>query len=315
MGVNITIFRHTAVWKKARAEQQNFIRSQDYPTRRCVRLYEEADTSSQHSQTSMRSINEHHVGMVYAPPFRPFMFGRVEDKSILYDNSDAYSGVGSGLETPTGPSAGYSNPGSMASLHQSSRSDILYSESEEEESSSDYEIDDASYSSRSMRSGDNDSFHTAKGSEDENYLIDDDYSMVSATNSEFTSDESSSDEQEHDQQQRQRYKPDKNLTAAIPPSIPYSDYLRRYKVSRSNSDVNPHGGFFHPYIPPSRPNFIPEKVSGINGLMFYFPVLTCLVYRDMRINADHFMLTLMKKLLITSLAKTMIGMKMEMWRT
>lgn len=50
--------------------------------------------------------------------------------------------------------------------------------------------------------------------------------------------------------------PERNLTAAIPPSIPYSDYLRRFKVSRQNSEY----AFFHPYIPPSRPYFIPEKV-------------------------------------------------------
>lgn len=47
LGLNVTIFRHTAVWKKARREQQNFIRTQDYPTRRCVRLYEETDAASQ----------------------------------------------------------------------------------------------------------------------------------------------------------------------------------------------------------------------------------------------------------------------------
>lgn len=52
--------------------------------------------------------------------------------------------------------------------------------------------------------------------------------------------------------------PEKDLTAAIPPSIPYSDYLRRYKVKRSYTDYD-YSDFFHPFIPPSHSQFIPEK--------------------------------------------------------
>lgn len=253
LGLNITVFRHTATWKKARNEQQNFIRSQDYLTRRCIRLYEEEDTVSQYSQSSLRSFNGHHVGVVYAPPFRPFMFGRVEDKSVLHDTNDYAA------ETPTGRRRGYSNPVSMSSLHST---DALYNESEEDQS--DYDMEDETHSVRSAISRDNDSFHTAKGSEDEDgYSITDDYSIISNSYSGYTSDVSSSNEQRlEDQRERhEKREAENNLTAAIPPSIPYSDYLRRYKVSRSNSEFSHHGSFFHSFIPPSRPTFIPEKVG------------------------------------------------------
>lgn len=303
------MFRHTAVWKKKRADQQNFIRSQDYLTRRCVRLYEEADTTSQHSSISIRSVNDHHVGFIYVPPFRPFMFGRVEDKSVLYDSTDAYSNTGS--DTPTNRYRGNSNAGSMASLHQSNHSEILYDDSgEESEGSSDNDMDDSSYIARSSKSTDSESFHTAQGSDDEEYQVEDHYFMASATGSEYSGDDSSADEQELEQQQgnnpsRQSYTPDKNLTAAIPPSIPYSDYLRRYKVSRSNSEY--HGGFFHPYIPPSRPNFIPENVSNIYDVISITNANgPFVIYRDMRTNADHFTQIVMKSQKIILVVKIAI---------
>lgn len=266
MGLNVTVFRHTAAWKKARNEQQNFIRSQDYLTRRCVRLYEEEeDTVSQHSQSSMASVDGHHVGVVYAPPFRPFMFGRVEDKSVLRDTSSyAVS------DSPTSRNRGYSNPVSMTSPHPSSVSDCIYSDSSDEQS--DYGVDELAYETRSLHSAisrDNESFHTAKGSEnDDDGFITDDYSFVSSSDSHFTGEESFSDE---DQRERyEKYIADKNLTAAIPPSIPYSDYLRRYKVVRSNSEFDHHGSFFHSFIPPSRPKFIPEKVSCSSYYFIFF---------------------------------------------
>lgn len=251
LGLNITVFRHTATWKKARNEQQNFIRSQDYLTRRCIRLYEDEDTVSQHSQSSSQSVNGHHVGVVYAPPFRPFMFGRVEDKSVLHDS---YA-----RETPTGRYRGYSNPGSLTSLHSTEN---IFSGSEEEQC--DYERDEEIHSVRSSTSRDNDSFHTAIGSDEEDdYSIPDNYSVASQSYDGYTSDASSSNEQylEDQREQHDKREAENNLTSAIPPSIPYSDYLRRYKVSRANSEFNHHGSFFHSYIPPSGPNFIPEKVS------------------------------------------------------
>lgn len=267
LGLNITIFRHTALWKKARSEQQNFIRTQDYATRRCVRLYEEADSASQNSQSSMPSVNGHHVGVVYAPPYRPFMFGRVEDKSVLYDTS-SYSSRG---ETPTGRYRGYSNPSSMSSL-QPPAGNHMYSESEEEQS--DFESEHVIYDSRSIKSAvsrDNESFHTAKNSEDEDefhmddggFPIDDDYSVISGVDSDFTSEDASSIDHIYYSQTDQRIsdEDDRNLTSAIPPSIPYSAYLRRFKVSRSNSEYGHQSGFFHPFIPPSKPVFIPESVS------------------------------------------------------
>ncbi|CAO3610069.1 unnamed protein product [Mucor hiemalis] len=275
LGLNITIFRHTALWKKARSEQQNFIRTQDYATRRCVRLYEEADSASQNSQSSMPSVNGHHVGVVYAPPYRPFMFGRVEDKSVLYDTS-SYS---SGGETPTGRYRGYSNPSSMSSL-QPPAGNHMYSESEEEQS--DFESEHVIYDSRSIKSAvsrDNESFHTAKNSEDEDefhmddggFPIDDDYSVISGVDSDFTSEDASSIDHIYYSQTDQRIsdEDDRNLTSAIPPSIPYSAYLRRFKVSRSNSEYGHQSGFFHPFIPPSKPVFIPESEYEEKGRPLY----------------------------------------------
>lgn len=68
LGLNVTIFRHTAVWKKARSEQQNFIRTQDYPTRRCVRLYEEADAAS---QSKSNYTHSHFLPCLTSPPPQP----------------------------------------------------------------------------------------------------------------------------------------------------------------------------------------------------------------------------------------------------
>ena len=51
----------------------------------------------------------------------------------------------------------------------------------------------------------------------------------------------------------------KGLKPAIPPSIPYSDYLRSYRIDRTGVDTNL-GSFFHPYVPPSQSLFVPEKV-------------------------------------------------------
>ncbi|KAG2212468.1 hypothetical protein INT46_008005 [Mucor plumbeus] len=264
LGLNATIFRHTAVWKKARSEQQNYIRMQDYPTRRCVRLYEEADTASQTSHSSMHSTNEHHVGILYAPPFRPFMFGRVEDKSILHDNRSYTSGV------PSPESARYAGFSSNGSINASSDM-LMQSESDDDEDdSSNFEFDDELYDNYSIRSSistkDNESFHTAKNSDEEDeqedsFSIADDYSINSGGYSDITSDDddaytSSSDQQNENKNRRQN--PKKDLKAAIPPSIPYSDYLRRYKVIRPNSEFN-HGGFFHSFIPPSQPHFVSEK--------------------------------------------------------
>lgn len=97
LSLNITLLRHTAEWKKRRTEQQNYIRSQDYLTQRCVRLYEEDDDYiSQRkisfdnnktffcllffflidSKSSAPSANDHHVGILYAPPFRAFISGK-----------------------------------------------------------------------------------------------------------------------------------------------------------------------------------------------------------------------------------------------
>lgn len=222
----------------------------------------------------MPSVDGHHVGVFYAPPFRAFMSGRVEDKSVLHDNA-SYTAS----ELPTSRHRGYSNPVSMSSLHPSSVSDILYSESSDDQE----DYDERVYDTRSLHSAaskDSDSFHTCKGSvKGENNEGDDDislrsfgkeeadsiadgYSMSSNDESHFSNEGSYSNEQrlEEHRERYEKYMAEKNLTAAIPPSIPYSDYLRRYKVTRSNSEFSLHGSFFHSFLPPSRPKFVPEKV-------------------------------------------------------
>ncbi|KAI8065374.1 uncharacterized protein B0P05DRAFT_589949 [Gilbertella persicaria] len=263
LGLNITIFRHTASWQKARSEQQNYIRTQDYPTRRCIRLYEDIDTNSQSSRSSFQSgTNEHHVGVIYAPPFRPFMSGRVEDKSVLYDTSSLYTDV----PTPRqGRPRGYSNPSSMSSSrHSSSASELIFNESDGDDS--DFDLENVCYERFSMHSGlskDNDSFHTAKDSDNEeeteetafnSFWLSDNYSIISKEDQGITSDEEAND------QRTEIYRKisTKELKSAIPPSIPYSDYLRRYRIERKDTELS-FGGFFHPYIPPSQASFYPEK--------------------------------------------------------
>jgi hypothetical protein len=95
-------------------------------------------------------------------------------------------------------------------------------------------------------------------------------------------------------------KSEKNLTAAIPPSIPYSDYLRRFKLSQLNTEY----AFFHPYIPPSRPHFIPEKVGGTEKKTFY-KRLTNVRYRIMKRKLDRSMKTQMMILMTISKTRQM----------
>lgn len=210
--------------------------------------------------------------------FINYSLGRVEDKSVFYD-SNSYSD-----NTPSSERIQYANQGStgsISSLHSSSLSDILQNDYEQED------YDDVSYKTYSVHSGvsrDNDSFHTAKGSVYEDVLSndfsDDNFSIISQDESGTTSDEgiilyfalkqkakrinvcvdnSSSSESTERARNRFNRSPETNLAAAIPPSIPYSDYLRRYKVKRSYTEYN-HGEFFYPFIPPSHSQFIPEKV-------------------------------------------------------
>ncbi|KAI8360778.1 hypothetical protein BD560DRAFT_491673 [Blakeslea trispora] len=273
LGLNITVFRHTSSWKKARDEQQNFIRTQDYPTRRCIRLYEEVDEASQSSRSSFHSsANEHHVGVLYAPPFRPFMSGHVEDKSVMYDTRS----LSSDIATPRqGRSRGYSNPSSMSSSHHNSaKSELAYSDSDDEIGSS-IDLENICYerfSIHSSKSRDNESFHTAKDSDYEDgegavfdgFWFPDDYSIVSREESGITSDE----ELASPDNQFNKNESSKELKSAIPPSIPYSDYLRSYKINRVGNDKN-FGSFFHPYVPPSQTSFVPEKAYEEKGRPLY----------------------------------------------
>ncbi|KAG1054268.1 hypothetical protein G6F43_003711 [Rhizopus delemar] len=251
LSLNITLLRHTAEWKKRRTEQQNYIRSQDYLTQRCVRLYEEEDDYiSQHSKSSAPSANDHHVGILYAPPFRAFISGRVDDKSIHLDGNTADTNFSTDTVKNMGRFRGYSNSSSM------SRRSVVLVESDSDSILSNSDDDNDILSIKSAISRDNDSFHTAKDSDDEydfdqSEITEDEYSVQS----EITDLLSSEDEQSAhiNGTYTLPQASEKNLPSVIPPSIPYSDYLRRYKIDRSNCRLS------HPFIPPSRPQIVPEK--------------------------------------------------------
>ncbi|KAI8885057.1 hypothetical protein K501DRAFT_284510 [Backusella circina FSU 941] len=259
LGLNITIFRHTAEWKKQRGDQQNFIKTQDYSTRRCARLYEPDDNMSHSSQSTTHSTNDHHVGVLYAPPFRVFMYGKVDDKSALCDNVSVYSED----QESRGRYRGYSN----SSMHTSSMSDIIYSVSDVDDDDDDDDAAVDQYNNELMfdtssiqsgRSGDNDSFYTAKGSDDNSFDYPASVFYSDNSESEFESDEYDSSTEETHSQTSSCKPTQKDLKAAIPQSIPYSDYLRRFKINKPSTGCS-HSNFFHSYIPPPRCTFIPEK--------------------------------------------------------
>ncbi|KAI9251058.1 hypothetical protein BY458DRAFT_559573 [Sporodiniella umbellata] len=245
--LNISLLRHTAEWKIKRAEQQKYIRSQDYLTRRCTRLYEEDDDdyASQYSKSSGPSTNDHHVGIIYAPPFRAFTSGTVTNKTTQFDKNTADTTFS--IETvKTHPNRfrGYSNASSI------SRRSLAPIDTELDEIMSESEDVDI-HSVRSDFS--RDSFHTAKNSDDEYDIItsevtDDGYSVSSEMTDAMSSEDGNGD---CGLTTSQKFEAD--APSVVPPSIPYSDYLRRYKMHR------PTGFFSHPFISPSGSRFEAEK--------------------------------------------------------
>ncbi|KAI8987036.1 hypothetical protein BDB01DRAFT_849190 [Pilobolus umbonatus] len=257
LGFNITVLRHTASWKLKRKEQQKYIKTQDDETHRCIRLYRDADTASECSQFSNRSNNDTHTGVIYVPPFRPFKYGRVEDKSSFYPY--ASSADEGSHESLRGRGRGYSDASSI--------SDKLYTanrDSGEEDLNDDKYSRRVLYDSKSIKSSvsNNDSFHTARNSTDlsgeEEDDLESDFQSNCFDNESVSSYGNNSFCTTDDADRREGPSPRLSVTA-IPPSIPYSDYLRRYRITRFNSDFLD-DGCYHPYMAPSRSNFIPEKI-------------------------------------------------------
>ncbi|KAL0077339.1 hypothetical protein J3Q64DRAFT_1665618 [Phycomyces blakesleeanus] len=249
VGLNITIFRQTKNWRKERSEQQTFIRTQDNPTRRCFHLYD-TDNVSQNSRVSTRMSQEYHVGVLYAPPFRSFYLGDVPSASSYGDNysdSDVESCV--------------YEPDARYGLFESQKLCKLINGC--------IRSSKHRHSAQSGISRDDDSFHTAISYSqypDSQTHFDMDFDLDYASDGyEDASNESAGeiDSEEEEIQIKRRsfeYHASKNSTAeaSIPPSIPYSGYLKRYRVKRATSSNHGHS-FFHPYLPPPRTSFIPQN--------------------------------------------------------
>jgi hypothetical protein len=91
------------------------------------------------------------------------MYGKVDDKSALHDNVSICS--------EDQESRGRYRRCSNSSMHASSMSDIIYSLSEDDDDLAQF-IPESIFDINSIRSGgsgDNDSFYTAKGSDEESF--------------------------------------------------------------------------------------------------------------------------------------------------
>ncbi|KAI7863888.1 hypothetical protein BDF14DRAFT_1972429 [Spinellus fusiger] len=268
LGLNITVFRQIKSWRKARMEQQTFIKTQDISTRRCFHLYD-VDQSSQSSHTSTSRFPENHVGVLYAPPFRQSYF----DNEGAAELCDADSNLTRSASN-NGSYRKYSKTSNVPSV--SSYVDKWSSSDENSDEileDSDEEIGPPvnRLSRQSGLSQDNDSFHTARSnsfygaaqpnlnefSADQGYDTDGYENASDETSSGVSSEDIVNQAMDSYEQNNMR----NNVTeSAIPPSIPYSDYLKRYSIKRATTSS--HGfGFFHPYLPPPKTVFIAQMDS------------------------------------------------------
>ncbi|KAI9269315.1 hypothetical protein BDA99DRAFT_348390 [Phascolomyces articulosus] len=251
-GMNITVFRHSKEWRKMRNAQQNFIRAQDYATRRCTHLYE----SDHDSHAASHSSAEYHVGVLYAPPYRLFHH---EEHGTGVDNEP---NPGYLMRTPSHQPENYalrSFTGVTGASDVPSVGSYM----------SDW-IDGHSYldrrSRQSVKSNDDESFHTAYSNEPasrsppptgqdlETMEVYDHYSSDSMANSESDDDSSHIEDWAEDHQKGKVPE-----ATSIPPSIPYSGYLNRYSVKAASPAGTRTRGFFHPYLPPPKTHFVPLK--------------------------------------------------------
>ncbi|KAI7885245.1 hypothetical protein K492DRAFT_204108 [Lichtheimia hyalospora FSU 10163] len=260
-GMNITVFRHTKEWKKLRAAQQNFIKIQDYTTRRCSHLYETGDESEEAEQ----STGDHHVGVLYAPLYRSV---------YLAQNASRMDGHSPYLVRPSGQSDDYALRSFAAGA-----SDIPsvgsyigdWGHGGMDSLSVDHAVD--RHSRPSIISNDNESFHTAYSGEhpygmhatDIHQLIYDDEHYDHFSSRSMSASESD-DEFLHAAGTNGDKKKTPELTSSIPPSIPYSGYLNRYSVKTASVPGSRSNGFFRPYLPPPKTRFIPLKRKNSAGM-------------------------------------------------
>ncbi|KAI8339604.1 hypothetical protein BC941DRAFT_254942 [Chlamydoabsidia padenii] len=259
LGLNVTIFRHTKEWQKVRMAQQNFLQAQDYLTGRCTSLYDN-DASSRGTHSSSRTTHEHHVGVLYAPLFRSFP---TQTKSGTETEASSIS-----TEIPVMDARRYSYSGddrSMISFNDQWPITMAGMDSEDDSIS----LQEETTSMKSMVSN-ADSFHTAK-SEDILFPVTSMSSNDLGTNYSRSFDEGSidttSEAESEDNYDYGDITGDDNIEnmgytiTAIPPSIPYSDYLNRFAVKRATNQVGRGQTFFHPYVPPPKTTFVPLKTK------------------------------------------------------
>ncbi|KAG0173076.1 hypothetical protein DFQ30_008982 [Apophysomyces sp. BC1015] len=260
MGINITIFRHTKDWRNARAKQQKFIRDEDFFTHRCAHLYEN-DSKSQRSHASAHTSREHHIGVIYAPPFRSYCYDGQDNQSIC-ETSSYLTHERSNDERLRGYGATSDAPSVASYVGDWAASDMNSYDSDDENISLHTDV----RSLKSAVSRDNESFYTANSddtyptiqkippSDSSDYGADEDMSDVSISEDEAVLLSEPSYEQ-----------PVKNnVESTIPPSIPYSGYLKRYAMKRATSLAGHSRSFFHPYLPPPKTCFVPQN-EGAEG--------------------------------------------------
>ncbi|KAI8376427.1 uncharacterized protein BYT42DRAFT_386187 [Radiomyces spectabilis] len=264
LGLNITLFRQTKDWQQKRSKQQTFISSQDYFTRRCVNLYDE-DNDTDSSRSSVNTLQEHHVGILYAPPYRSFYCAdkptsHIENASSAHStHSQTLDGFFGRRKSSTGSPSISSFVGNWSPTYNT-----------DDESDDDRIIDHVPMSRTSMRSSvlrDNESFHTANSEG----IYSTRYSEMEI--SDYASDgyggasvQSMSDMESevedtypvndvlYDTTVKNAYTP-----TSIPPSIPYSGYLKRYSVQRAIATLDRSHPFFHPFLAPPKTSVVPEK--------------------------------------------------------
>ncbi|CAO3695982.1 unnamed protein product [Umbelopsis ramanniana] len=266
-GLEVVIYRQTSVWKQKREKQQSYIRTQDMQTRRCPHLYDsEAYVSEARSLISMRSYNDHHhVGMLYAPPFLSKYADISDSYSVRKENG--YIRRQQSQEENFHAYSGSSAPASLRSYSESWRGQGWDAQSGVEDV---YDNDSVNHSAtESSADFDNQSFHTAfservddtptaerndtifgASARDSTYGMEDE-ELVSMRSD---SDDSSDDRDMIQTPEINEPMPNGEPTTVMPPSIPYSSYLRRYEIHREAPYSDK---FFHTYLPPPKTRLIP----------------------------------------------------------
>jgi hypothetical protein len=266
-GLEVVIYRQTSIWRQKRERQQTYIRTQDMQTRRCPHLYDsEAYASEARSLISMRSYNDHHhVGMLYAPPF----LSKYADTSDTF-NAHKKNGYIQRRQSQDENFHAYSSssaPGSLRSYSESWRAQGWDSQPGLDDNADAESVNNSV--TESSVDFDNLSFHTAfsermddtptvdrsnsifeHSSHSSNYDVEDEELISMRSDSDDSSDEP---DVNRFPESNEAITSSEQLTV-MPPSIPYSSYLRRYGVQREAPYSDK---FFHTYLPPPKTRLIP----------------------------------------------------------